>query len=349
MRSVTALLMLMVVAFAANAQLFTPTGTVSTGTNSSIGINTSTPQFPLELVGWGQLIRNAGTNTYTTFRMYNNQNSALRALEFDYASSDFTGQLVNGGVTGEAGALTTTGAYPLMFGTNNTARMTIGSSGNVGIGTNNPAQQFEVVNGVRAVSFNNAISGVTTGGILAISRPGDGMKTMFFGPSAAPATDNVIYGSGGGAELRLVSGGFTSGGFGFYINMTNSTAFASARPTPVMKIDGLGNVGIGDDTPDAKLAVNGTVRSKEVIVTTTGGWPDYVFGATYKLPSLASVEKFIHENQRLPEVPSASEVEKNGQNVGNMNALLLKKIEELTLYVINQQKEIEELKAIIKK
>lgn len=354
MRSILTLAVLICVVISGRAQFFAPSGstTIQTTSNGMYGINATGvaqspfPQFTFEVVGstavTGQMIRNTSSTGYTTFRLYNNQNNLFRALELAYSGSSFASPLIYGGVaSGEMASISTTGSYPLMFGTSNTMRMTIAGNGNIGVGTNNPQQQFEVVNGNRAVSFNNAIAGVTTGGILAISRADDGMKTMYLGPSAAPADDNVIYGSGGGAELRLVSGGLASGGFGFYINMDNSTAFASTRPTPVMKIDGLGNVGIGDPTPDAKLAVNGTVRSKEVLVTTTGGWPDYVFNPDYKLPTLKEVRSYIDQHHHLPEVPSLTEVEQAGVKLGEMNALLLKKIEELTLYVIEQQSQME--------
>ena len=101
-----------------------------------------------------------------------------------------------------------------------------------------------------------------------------------------------------------------------------------------MKIDGNGNVGIGNPNPDAKLAVSGQVHAQEVKVSITVPGPDYVFDKEYKLTSLEDIKTYIDQNKHLPEVPSATEVEKNGVNLGEMNALLLKKIEELTLYVI---------------
>jgi len=104
-----------------------------------------------------------------------------------------------------------------------------------------------------------------------------------------------------------------------------------------------GNVGIGTTNPDAKLAVNGKIHSKEVKVDLIG-WSDFVFFKDYKLPTLKEVENHIKEKGHLKDIPSAKEVEKNGINLGEMDAKLLQKIEELTLYTIDQQKEIEELK-----
>lgn len=104
-----------------------------------------------------------------------------------------------------------------------------------------------------------------------------------------------------------------------------------------------GDLGIGTSNPDSKLAVNGTIHSKEVKVDMTG-WPDYVFKKGYDLPTLEEVEKQINEKGHLENIPSEKEVVENGLNLGEMNAKLLQKIEELTLYNIQQSKEIQVLK-----
>ncbi|MFQ6599581.1 hypothetical protein [Flavobacterium sp. C3NV] len=104
-----------------------------------------------------------------------------------------------------------------------------------------------------------------------------------------------------------------------------------------------GNVGIDTSTPDSKLTVNGTIHSKEVKVDMLG-WPDFVFKKEYNLPTLAEVEKHINEKGHLENIPTEEEVLKNGINLGEMNTKLLQKIEELTLYSIEQAKEIKVLK-----
>lgn len=103
-------------------------------------------------------------------------------------------------------------------------------------------------------------------------------------------------------------------------------------------------VGIGTVAPDARymLSVNGAIRAKEVVVES--GWADFVFEDDYKLRSLREVESYIKKNGHLPEIPSAKEVQENGVKVAESVTKLLHKIEELTLYTIAQQKEINRLK-----
>ncbi len=104
-----------------------------------------------------------------------------------------------------------------------------------------------------------------------------------------------------------------------------------------------GNVGIGTYNPGSwKLAVNGKIRAKEIKVETS--WSDFVFYDDYELPTLQEVENHIKEKGHLKDIPSAKEVEENGIFLGEMDSKLLQKIEELTLYTIQQEKEILKLK-----
>lgn len=111
-----------------------------------------------------------------------------------------------------------------------------------------------------------------------------------------------------------------------------------------------GSIGIGtvlsSNPNNYKLAVNGTLGAKEVKVEISSlTWSDFVFSDNYKLKSIKEVENYINEKNHLPDIPTANEVEKNGVNLGEMDAKLLQKIEELTLYVIDLQKQVDDLKS----
>lgn len=106
----------------------------------------------------------------------------------------------------------------------------------------------------------------------------------------------------------------------------------------VMIVGWRGNIGINTLKPSERLAVDGKVKAKEVIVTETG-WSDFVFEEGYEMPTLAEVKAHIEERGHLPGIPSAEEVERDGVRLGQMDAKLLQKIEELTLYVIEQQEQ----------
>jgi hypothetical protein len=130
-----------------------------------------------------------------------------------------------------------------------------------------------------------------------------------------------------------------------------TTIPGSETVSPVISIvsytsNSTANVGIGVENPQEKLVVDGIICAKEIRVSESGTpcWGDYVFDKDYKLKSIDEVEKFINENKHLPDIPSAVEVEANGIELGVMQAKLLKKIEELTLYVIELKKEINQLK-----
>ncbi|WP_333625481.1 hypothetical protein [Sphingobacterium siyangense] len=101
-----------------------------------------------------------------------------------------------------------------------------------------------------------------------------------------------------------------------------------------------GDIGIGTINPQEKLSVNGKIRAHEIKVETSN-WPDYVFKTDYKLPTLLETEQFIKQHGHLPEVPKATEVEADGVSLGEMNKILLKKIEELTLQVIELNKKVD--------
>ncbi|AUP79253.1 tail fiber protein [Flavivirga eckloniae] len=112
---------------------------------------------------------------------------------------------------------------------------------------------------------------------------------------------------------------------------------------PRLTISYNGNVGIGTINPDMKLTVKGNIHAEEVKIDLNVPAPDYVFKKDYYLRSIEEVEDFIKENSHLPEIPSAKEFEQNGIMQAEMDMNLLKKIEELTLYTIQQEKKINKL------
>lgn len=130
-------------------------------------------------------------------------------------------------------------------------------------------------------------------------------------------------------------------------NNTNGTN-ASQNSTDINYLNG--NVGIGTtNTQGFKLGVNGNIAALDVKIDTYANWPDFVFKKSYDLPNLNDVEKYIDKNGHLENIPSAEKVKQDGFYLGEMNAKLLQKIEELTLYIINQEKRIKALEQKIKK
>lgn len=214
-------------------------------------------------------------------------------------------------------------AGDLKFSTSDSriTRMTIkNSTGNVGIGTTTPQATLSL--------------GAAAGKRMLVYDGGDASVQAGFG----------IDMSGSGRELSLfhsTSNG-SDGDISFGRRLESTGAY-----TELMRIRGDGNVGIGTASPQAKLAVNGDLYAKKVKVTQTG-WPDYVFHKTYKLRPLSEVEQYIKKYQHLPEVPSAAKIEKDGVDLGDNQATLLKKIEELTLYIIDLNKEVNALKKEIR-
>lgn len=119
--------------------------------------------------------------------------------------------------------------------------------------------------------------------------------------------------------------------------------YSGANGKQAIKVLPTGFVGINTRNPAYNLDVNGKIRAQEIKVE-AGTWPDYVFIKDYKLKPLGELKDFIIKNNHLPNIPSAIEVEKNGVDLGEMNRKLLEKIEELTLYIIDQGEEIKNMK-----
>jgi hypothetical protein len=210
------------------------------------------------------------------------------------------------------------------------------NTGSVGIGTVNPITKLHVDNGAITVSGNNPYGG----------------PQIVLGP--APSNNNAwsieSMTSGLNFWRPALNGQANFGNYFLFLKHSN------------------GNVGIKTDNPTAGLTVNSNVlignpasvnlpagyklyvetgiltEKVKVAVKNTANWADYVFAKGYELKPLSEVETFINANKHLPGVPSAEEVVEEGIDMAGMDAKLLEKIEELTLYVIKMEKEINELK-----
>ncbi|RPE08251.1 hypothetical protein EGT74_14400 [Chitinophaga lutea] len=195
----------------------------------------------------------------------------------------------------------------------------------VGIGISQPQSKLDVNGNIFAHgSLNTEINNLDIGGNISLGNPA---KT-----ANGTASRWVIFNMGGGYGNSLQFWAYDNGGCG--------NGLCAQR---FVLMDN-GNVGIGVSNPTAKLAVAGGILATRIKVSQSLTWPDYVFEPGYQLPSLHELERFIKTNKHLPEVPSAAAVAKDGIDLGENQATLLKKIEELTLYVIELKKEVEELK-----
>jgi hypothetical protein len=195
-------------------------------------------------------------------------------------------------------------------------------TGNVGIGTNNPSEKLEVKDGrISIVSYDSSED------LLKISN----FDGLFTTPALRMGKVSTLGHSEGYACLSLSR--YTDDSF-------DERIVIRAAGNSYINPYGDGKIGIGTINPTEKLSVNGKIRAKEIIVNT--GWSDFVFEEDYNLRPLTEVEEFIKTNKHLPEIPTAKEVEENGVSLGNMQSKLLQKIEELTLYIIEEDKKIEE-------
>ncbi|GAA3774435.1 hypothetical protein [Flavobacterium ginsengiterrae] len=218
-------------------------------------------------------------------------------------------------------------------------RMRISSNGFVGIGTKNPETALNVNIGSGG---SNGTAAIRVGGLtnyssleLGIDGDYDGMIRSY--------GNNINYYAGHWKTKGTPASENHS--HNWYTSKNGSSDWSSIK----MTLNENGNLGIGTTNPKNKLDVNGTIHSKEVKVDLDFPAPDYVFANDYKLKTLDEVESYISKNSHLPEIPSAKEFEKNGIYLAQMNMALLKKIEELTLYTIQQNKKIIELELKNKK
>lgn len=185
--------------------------------------------------------------------------------------------------------------------------------GNIGLGTNNPVSRLHIEASASLQPFIN------------LNHP-----------------------DGGNAGFRIQESGvndcwiWREGSTGLIRVSNSSSAYANH-----LTVSSDGRVGINTSAPATgyALSVNGKIVSTEVLVEQVANWPDYVFSNDYELMPLMELESTIKANNHLPGIPSAAEVESNGILLGEMQKKLLEKVEELTLYTIEQEKKINDLQS----
>lgn len=239
------------------------------------------------------------------------------------------------------------GSIPIYLGGNgfqsDDFKMMIDETGNVGIGVRDAPHILLVYssnNADRAASF---ISGDYYG-------PAVGTRSTSSNYYAFLVMNAVTTAEGGGGNSAFVVKADGNTGVGTYTPRTKLDVEGNALFTGKI---GIGTANIVDN--NFRLFVETGIRTRKIKVDQTN-WPDYVFSSTYLLPDINDVARFIQKYNHLPEIPTATEVARNGIDVGDNLALLLKKLEELTLYMIDQneknkiqQAEIEALKSELNK
>ncbi|MBK8142166.1 MAG: hypothetical protein IPK57_15155 [Chitinophagaceae bacterium] len=209
------------------------------------------------------------------------------------------------------------GTGRLLFLESGVERVILQNGGNVGIGETFPAEKLHV-NGNTMIDGDATLNTVNPTIQLQNSDVNKGFIQL--------SGDNIRIGT---------NSGNTAGKFVIRTNGGDRVF-----------VDESGNVNIGSqtDAPGYKLRVDGKMICEEVKVKLSTAWPDYVFDDKHKLMTIGELSKFIRQNKHLPNIPSAKEIESNGMEVGDMQKRMMEKIEELTLYIISLQQQIDNLK-----
>lgn len=293
------------VVFSSAQTLYVPSGSVGTSSNGNVGVGSSSPAGRFEV--------------YTT-----SYQDAISAIGNDPANARVAIRNVNGYDYALISGITavSNGGFSIRDLTHSIDLLVASSVGNVGIGTASPTSGLDV-----ATAWPQLILGGTSNQSGAMRfRRNDGVITGRIGWLASTDGNTFeIAETSGAANLKLSA------------EPANSYITLNTGGNERLRVDSGGNVGIGTTNPTQKLAVNGTIRAKEVIVDTA--WSDYVFEENYKLKALSEVEAFVKAEKHLPEIPSAQEVAEHGVSMGEMQSKMLAKIEELTLYMIELKKE----------
>ena len=286
-------------------------------------------------------------NTGNALLTLNGENTNLLRLENDGLGKEamlrFRSKSISGGTLHSDISLYATANNQGFLGfkvpSNNTANsgynMVINHLGNVGIGTTTPNSKLEILESGSLGNNTDVLNIIKKTGTAPTINTQVGINLSLKQGGNTP----IVY-----AAIRAgedTGTGQIKGALSF-LTQNYSGGFNLEEK---MRILSNGNVGIGTKNPDTKLTVAGNIHSREVKVTINAG-ADFVFENNYNLLSLESLESYIRENKHLPEIASENDMKENGILLGEMDIKLLQKIEELTLYTIEQQKEIERLKLI---
>ena len=231
--------------------------------------------------------------------------------------------------------------YDILFatGASVTEQMRISHNGKVGIGTNSPDGKLHVKGGIAiqnpTLSYDtNGNAGERAGIIFGTNHPTN--NSMFWISPDATQGNRLNIGVGYGYNDN-----------GAKLTIENNGEVGIGTTSPSAKLDVAGNIKAHEIEVTLAtmqdLQLNGTLAANNITYTANGNTADFVFEDNYQLKDLSEVEAFIKSNKHLPEIPSAAEMEEVGVNLAEMNKLLLMKVEELTLYSIEQEKKIEKL------
>lgn len=327
-----------------SVSFFTAYGQSNTFPSSGrVGIGTTSPGTLLHLQAGDtreQFRLQSGGNSSAYFDLVfalNNSTGFTSGSAYNFVFSHrkdgyFTGS--SGGSSLEFYAPRIGGGYfaPLSFKSNGDVVLVSpknATTANVGIGVNFPTAKLEVNGEVRVGIYNATELGYGSRLTLAGAKSNsDGLWMARYNVANNATELRVNIGDDKQAQDKFVVGShYWNGGEWF----------------PTLTVQANGQVGIGTSSPDAPLTVAGNIHAREVRVTATAGGADFVFADDYALPKLEVVAAFVKQNKHLPEIPSAAEMEANGLHLAEMNIKLLQKVEELTLYVIEQQKQMERM------
>ena len=284
-------------------------------TTGNIGIGTTSPGAPLDILNTTENLRLSYDATNKASLKVSATGNLIMTPGAGGTSNtvQIVGSLVTGTTSSNLWIGSTTGATAASVtqflyggGAANYVRVGVYGSSTTSVATGRTTAGFMVANMPYTLAASASVPWISN----VVIKP---VGTITFGSGATLSKTASLY----------IADASTQGQKNFALFVNNGTNYFG------------GNVGIGIDNPTEKLEVNGTIHAREVKVNTTG-WPDYVFKNNFRLMPLSLVSDYVNKYHHLPGVPSEKEIAENGLSLGEMNKILTKKVEELTLYLIRQ-------------